>query len=423
MSERASDVSERPSRGHEPEHERIAEMLAIRELASERFFAERGDALADTCRLLAARFAQGGMLIAIGATPDARSDARHVAVEFVHPVIVGKRALPALALTGEAGTLREQVELLASAEDAVIAFGAGRDGGAAASAIAAARARGCLTIGFAPVGADCELRVPTEDPQIEQELAESAYHMLWELVHVFLEGAAPAAPRRDPGAAGFLYPSLTGARQPLEPLLEEVRASVASKANEISELRAQTLGENALELAAAARTMRESCERGARLLALGNGGSATDAMDLVADLRSPPGEGMRAAAIDLSEDPAILTATANDVGVEAIFSRQVIAYGRPGDVLVALSTSGDSTNVLAALAEARKRGLHTVALVGYGGGRVAAQALADHVIVTRSEHVPRIQEAQASALHVMLALAGAQSRLPRAIRRRSIVSS
>ena len=171
--------------------------------------------------------------------------------------------------------------------------------------------------------------MPTEDPQIEQELAESAYHMLWELVHVFLDGAAPAGPRRDAGAAGFLYPSLTGARQPLEPLLEEVRASVASKASEISELRAQTLGENALELAAAARTLRESCERGARLLALGNGGSATDAMDLVADVRSPPGEGIRAAAIDLSEDSAILTATANDVGVEAIFSRQVIAYGRP----------------------------------------------------------------------------------------------
>ena len=69
--------------------------------------------------------------------------------------------------------------------------------------------------------------------------------------------------------------------------------------------------------------------------------------------------------------------------------------------MLAQSTSGNSDNVIAALAEARRRKLHTVAMVGYDGGRVAAEALADHVIVTRSEHIPRIQEAQASAWHVM----------------------
>jgi D-sedoheptulose 7-phosphate isomerase len=77
----------------------------------------------------------------------------------------------------------------------------------------------------------------------------------------------------------------------------------------------------------------------------------------------------------------------------------VIAYGREGDVAVALSTSGNSANVIEALAEARRRGLRTIAFVGYDGGRVAADSLADHVIVTRSEHIPRIQEAQASAYH------------------------
>ena len=79
----------------------------------------------------------------------------------------------------------------------------------------------------------------------------------------------------------------------------------------------------------------------------------------------------------------------------------MIAHGRPGDVLVALSTSGNSTNVIAALAEARRRRLVTVALVGYDGGRVLADRLADHVIVTRAEHIPRIQEAQAAAYHVL----------------------
>jgi D-sedoheptulose 7-phosphate isomerase len=151
----------------------------------------------------------------------------------------------------------------------------------------------------------------------------------------------------------------------------------------------------------AAEALRSSFAHGGKVLALGNGGSATDAMDVVADLRA----GGRPA-IDLTEDPGILTAIANDIGVEAIFSRQVIAYGVPGDVLLALSTSGNSGNVIEALAEARRRGLATIALVGYDGGRVAGEELADHVVVTRSEHIPRIQEAQASAYHALVELTG-----------------
>ena len=148
--------------------------------------------------------------------------------------------------------------------------------------------------------------------------------------------------------------------------------------------------------------VRADLEAGGRLLALGNGGSATDAMDVVADFRCPPDPRWQPRrALDLTEDPAILTAIANDIGTEAIFSRQVIAHGRDGDVLLAISTSGNSANVVAALAEARSRGLRTVAMVGYDGGRVAAERLADHVVVTRSEHIPRIQEAQASAYHLL----------------------
>jgi D-sedoheptulose 7-phosphate isomerase len=122
-------------------------------------------------------------------------------------------------------------------------------------------------------------------------------------------------------------------------------------------------------------------------------------MDVAADFRAAGRP-----AIDLTEDSAILTAIANDIGVEAVFARQVIAYGDSGDALLALSTSGNSTNVIAALAEGRRRGLVTIALVGYDGGRVASEALADHVVVTRSEHIPRIQEAQATAYHVLAAL-------------------
>jgi D-sedoheptulose 7-phosphate isomerase len=355
---------------------------------------------------MAERFARGGRLIASGRTPSARSDARHVAVEFVHPVIVGKRALPAIGLAGEGGALPAQMELLAGPHDIAIAFGAADEPADTARVVQVARDRGCLTISFAPAGADWEFAPPTTDPYIAQELVETLYHVLWELVHVFFEhrgllkGRAER-PTYDAGASSFLYPFLDERESALDPVLEDVRRSVLMKADEISALREQTLSENRATLLDAAAALRMSFEHGGKLLALGNGGSATDAMDVVADFRIATANGPARAAIDLTEDAGILTAIANDIGVDAIFSRQVIAYGGRGDVLLALSTSGNSVNVIEALGEARRRGLHTVAMVGYDGGRIGSEQLADHVVITRSEHIPRIQEAQASAYHCL----------------------
>jgi D-sedoheptulose 7-phosphate isomerase len=385
---------------------RLEALQAARTEANRRFFAREAERLAVLCHLMAERFARGGTLVAFGASPAARSDARHVAVEFVHPVIVGKRALPAIGLTGEGGPLADQVALLVGPEDIAVAFGSGEDGGEAAGATESARRRGALTIAFAPAGAEWELEPPTDLPFVRQELIETLYHVLWELVHVFFEHRGLLAGRRrrethDAGASSFLYPFLAEQEHDLERVLDDVRRSVLLKAQEIEELRIQTLNENAEQLDAAARMLEDTFERHGRLLALGNGGSATDAMDVVADFRAGTGGRSAHSALDLTEDPAILTAIANDIGVEAIFSRQVIAYGRPGDCLLALSTSGNSANVIAALTEARRRGLRTIAMVGYDGGHVAAERLADHVIVTRSEHIPRIQEAQASAYHAL----------------------
>jgi D-sedoheptulose 7-phosphate isomerase len=215
-------------------------------------------------------------------------------------------------------------------------------------------------------------------------------------------------PRRvhDVGASSFLYPFLGEQENELEPVIDDVRRSVLMKSTEVGELRSQTLLENREVLIAAAEALAASFAGGGKLLALGNGGSATDAMDVVADFRAGTGGWRHRPAIDLTEDPAILTAIANDIGTEAIFSRQVIAYGTERDALLVLSTSGNSANVIAALAEARRRRLATIAMVGYDGGRVAAEGLADHVVVTRSEHIPRIQEAQASAYHALRELAG-----------------
>jgi D-sedoheptulose 7-phosphate isomerase len=390
----------------EQAHARLRAQLDRRTEANGRFFTAEAERLAQLCHRMAERFARGGRLIACGASPAARSDVRHVAVEFVHPVIVGKRALPAIGVAREGGELARQVELLARPDDIVLAFGADEDNSEAARAIEQARARRCLTLAFSSAGAEWELEPPSSDPFIRQELIETTYHVLWELVHVFfehrglLEGRHARATHSS-GASSFLYPFLEEEEHDLEGVIADVRGSVLMKAEEVGALRAQTLTDNGEALTGAATALRSRLERGGVLLALGNGGSATDAMDVVADFRHGY-HGRRAwPAMDLTEDPAILTAIANDIGTEAIFSRQVIAYGRPEDAVLALSTSGNSQNVIEALGEATRRGLSTIAMVGYDGGRIEAEQLADYVIVTRSEHIPRIQEAQATAYHVL----------------------
>ena len=125
-------------------------------------------------------------------------------------------------------------------------------------------------------------------------------------------------------------------------------------------------------------------------------------MDVVADFRRPRSGWPARPAIDLTEDPAILTAIANDIGVEAIFARQVIAYGRAGDVLLALSTSGNSANVIAALgrgapARPARRSRWSATTAGGSPPRGWPTTSSSR----RSEHIPRIQEAQASAYHVL----------------------
>jgi len=351
--------------------DRVDVLLGRRRDASDRYFGEHTGPLAELCKTMAERFERGGRLLAVGGSPQAWSDARHVAVEFVHPVIVGKRALSALAV--EPGS----VALLWRAEDTVISFEP-------------------FTI---DAGEQWALEPVDDDPFVRQELVETAYHCLWELVHVFFEHLGSSS--AGAGAPSFLYPFLgSGSRDP-DGLVEAVRASVEMKAAEIADLRERTLAGSREELVGAAATVRRALDEGGSLLAFGNGGSATDAMDVVADFRAAPQGWSGRRAIDLSGDPAILTAVANDIGPASLYSRQVIAYGRPGDVALALSTSGSSANIVEALAEARRRGLATVAFVGYDGGRIAAERLADHVVVTPSEHIPRIQEAQASAYHVL----------------------
>jgi D-sedoheptulose 7-phosphate isomerase len=157
------------------------------------------------------------------------------------------------------------------------------------------------------------------------------------------------------------------------------------------------------QLVAAGQAMARAFAKGATLLAFGNGGSTTDAQDMVTELLNPPLPGWPPLpAIALTNDIAVITAVGNDVGFNNIFARQVIAYGRRGDIALGISTSGNSANVLAALEQAKKQGLLTVGLAGYNGGKMMHSAAVDVCINSPSDHIPRIQEAQATAYHALL---------------------
>lgn len=149
--------------------------------------------------------------------------------------------------------------------------------------------------------------------------------------------------------------------------------------------------------------MAQAFAAGATLLAFGNGGSTTDAQDLLSELiTSPFPGGPSLPAIALTNDIAVITAVGNDVGFDAIFARQVIAFGRRGDIAFGISTSGNSPNILLAFDQARKQGLLTIGLTGYDGGKMARSAALDFCIVAPGDHIPRIQEAQATIYHALM---------------------
>lgn len=219
--------------------------------------------------------------------------------------------------------------------------------------------------------------------------------------------------RDDVDYGARLYPFLYGGgdgepsgadRTGLATVLEEVRRSVLAKAGTIVELRGRLHAEHAAELGRCAVEMAQRFRAGGTLLAFGNGGSATDASDVVADCLEPPlPHWPPLPALDLTRDGAIVTAIGNDVGFDNVFSRQVIAYGRPGDVALGFSTSGSSRNVLNGLRRAHDDGLLTVAFAGYDGGEMSSAPYVDHCIVVHSDHIPRIQEGHATAWHALLA--------------------
>src|SRR6201998_874555 len=195
----------------------------------------------------------------------------------------------------------------------------------------------------------------------------------------------------------FLYPFIDAEEDDPKSLLADLAASAQAKASESLALRRSTLEANADLLDRAATEMARRFAAGGRMFTFGNGGSCTDSTTLARLFARPPvgTPGKSLPAWSLTAEQAIVTAVGNDVGFELVFARQLIARAKPGDIAIAMSTSGNSPNLLSALAEARQRGLYTVGFAGYDGGRFANNPNVDTCFVVRSQSVHRIQESQA----------------------------
>ena len=373
---------------------RIEEGLLERNQVSEAFFPREADRLASACQEMSERFLRGGRLLAFGRGAYA-TDAQHVSVEFVHPVIVGKRALPALDCSL---AFREWVPAILRPDDMVMGFGPPGGDPDVLQLLRELRARGVQTFALPGSEGDYAAESPSSDPFIHQEMMEVLYHTLWETVHVFFEHRELG---HDVGEAGFLYPFLGQAKQDTSGVLAQVADSIRAKARDDEQLRERVARDQSDRIAEAARAIQERLEAGGKLILFGNGGSATDANDWAIDCAVPPKGYHPLPAVSLSMEPANLSAIANDVGTDVMFLRQLVAHARPVDVAVGISTSGGSTNIVVALEEARKRGLLTLALLGYDGGDVLRRGLADFPLVVPSDYIPRIQEVQASIYHVL----------------------
>ncbi len=154
------------------------------------------------------------------------------------------------------------------------------------------------------------------------------------------------------------------------------------------------------QVARAAALVGDCLMNGGKILACGNGGSAADAADFTSELACRYVEDRRPyPALNLSQGGSLLTATGNDYGFDQVFARQVRAFGQRGDLLIAISTSGRSANIVRALQEAKERGLKTLALLGQNGGDCAG--IADVEIIAPGKATARIQEIHKFLLHVL----------------------
>ena len=206
----------------------------------------------------------------------------------------------------------------------------------------------------------------------------------------------------DVAALSALYPHLGEAERNAAALQDTLLASVNAKAEKSRAANQQFFAEQGPALVAAAEALAAVWRSGGKLFAMGNGGSSCDAAHFTVEFLHPITAGRPALpAVNLGDDLAMMTAVGNDVGFDQVFARQLIAQARAGDGVIGFSTSGNSTNLIAAFEAAKEHGLATFGLVGGDGGRMRASGLVDHCLVVETTSVHRVQECHVAAYHIL----------------------
>jgi D-sedoheptulose 7-phosphate isomerase len=196
-----------------------------------------------------------------------------------------------------------------------------------------------------------------------------------------------------------------------ETTLQDFEEKIRSMAAESLDAKRRFFERASQDVGRAAQMIIEAMRAGGKLLIFGNGGSAADAQHVAAELAFKMGRERDALpALALTTDTSLLTAIGNDRSFDFIFARQIQALGRKGDVALAISTSGNSTNVIEAVNQSRDMGIGTIGLLGAGGGKV--RTLVDLPLIVPSDDTPRIQEVHIAASHIICQLIEDELRPP-----------
>ncbi len=199
-----------------------------------------------------------------------------------------------------------------------------------------------------------------------------------------------------------LYPFLHGGKQDAGKLEAALLDAVRLKAEDSVAVKRAFFERNGAKVVAMAHALAAVYKQGGRLYTMGNGGSSCDATHIAVEFGHPITAGRPAlAAVSLVADTAMLTAVGNDVGIDHIFVRPLIAQARRGDGLIGVSTSGNSANLLAAFSTARRLGVATFGLSGHDGGAMARSVDLDHCLVVESDSVHRVQETHVAIYHIL----------------------
>lgn len=199
-----------------------------------------------------------------------------------------------------------------------------------------------------------------------------------------------------------LYPFLSGRNKDPESERLALLESLRRKASESISAKEAFFSANATALLDAAEAVAAAYRQGGKLFSMGNGGSSCDASHLAVEFQHPVTAGRPSLpAMNLNNDMAYYSAVSNDVGVKHVFARQIEAHGRPGDLLVGFSTSGNSENLMAGFRKAKEKGLLTIGFAGGSGGEMKNSGLLDHCLVVETDSIHRVQEVHVACYHIL----------------------